>query len=81
MEEPTVEVHLYAAARAAVGSPTVSVPAGRLSTILDAVEATHPAFATVRSRCSFLVDETAVHEDVEVFGGSRVDVLPPFAGG
>jgi sulfur-carrier protein len=81
MSDPTVEVHLFAAARAAVGTSQLSVAPARLSGILDALEAEHPGFAGVRPRCSYLVDGTAVHDDVTVAAGSRVDVLPPFAGG
>jgi molybdopterin converting factor small subunit len=81
MGDPMVEVHLFAAARAAVGSSQLSVPAGRLSAVLDGIEAEHPAFAAVRPRCSCLVDGLTVHDDVEVSSGSRIDVLPPFAGG
>lgn len=77
-----VEVHLFAAARAAVGSAMVPAEPGRLGGILDALEREHPGFAAVRPRCSYLVDEVAVHDqDVPVAAGSRVDVLPPFAGG
>ena len=77
-----VEVHLFAAARAAVGAAVVEAPAGPLSSILDRLEAEHPGFSGVRARCSFLVDEVAVHgENADVPSGSRVDVLPPFAGG
>ena len=77
-----VEVRLYAAARAAVGASTLQVPAGSLSSMLEAIEAEHPPFAPVRSRCSFLVDGEAVHDPgVVVAPGSVVDVLPPFAGG
>jgi molybdopterin synthase sulfur carrier subunit len=77
-----VEVHLFAAARAAVGSSTVTMPSGTVSGILSALEHRYPAFARVRPQCSVLVDEVAVHgDDVEVAPGSRMDVLPPFAGG
>jgi sulfur-carrier protein len=77
-----VEVHLFAAARAAVGAPVVPASEGRLSVILDGIAAEHPDFAPVRARCSYLVDGVAVHgEDAEVGSDSRVDVLPPFAGG
>jgi molybdopterin synthase sulfur carrier subunit len=82
MPEGAVEVHLFAAARAAVGHSVVTVSAGRLSALLDGLVDAYPGFASVRPRCSYLVDEVAVHdEDVEVQAGSRVDVLPPFAGG
>ena len=81
MADPTVDVHFFAAARAAVGTSQLSVPPGPLSALLDGIEAAHPAFTGVRPRCSYLVDETSVHGDVDVPAGSRVDVLPPFAGG
>ncbi len=78
----TVEVHLFAAARAAVGSSVVMAQPGSLARILDGLETDHPAFAAVRPRCSYLVDEVSVHaEGIDVPAGSRVDVLPPFAGG
>jgi molybdopterin converting factor small subunit len=81
MDAPEVEVHLFAAARAAVGAAAVAVEPGLLSAILDGLEAEYPAFAPVRARCSYLIDGTSVHGDVEVAPGSRIDVLPPFAGG
>lgn len=79
-----VQVHLYAAARAAVGVPSLTESAGSLADILSRIAASHPAFQQVWPRCSFLIDEVAVHGDlhqVVVAGGSRIDVLPPFAGG
>jgi len=79
---PGVDVHLFAAARAAVGSSVVTVEPGTLARILDGLERASPGFAPVRPRCSYLVDEVAVHDEgVYVATGSRVDVLPPFAGG
>ena len=76
------EIHLFAAARAAVGASMVSAEPGPLAAVLDRIETAHPAFAAVRPRCSYLVDGLAVHgEDADVAAGSRVDVLPPFAGG
>ena len=76
------EIHLFAAARAAVGAAMVTADPGPLSAVLDGIEAGHPAFGSVRPRCSYLVDGLAVHgEDADVAAGSRVDVLPPFAGG
>ena len=77
-----VEVHLFAAARAAVGESMVSVQPGTLGSVLDELSIRYPAFAAVRPRCSFLLDEVAC-TDAQAFvaAGSRVDVLPPFAGG
>ena len=84
MTAQTVEVHLFAAARAAVGQPIVALAPGTLAALLDALQEAHPAFARVRPQCSYLVDEVSPHGDpssVDVAAGSRVDVLPPFAGG
>ncbi len=80
----TVDVHLFAAARAAVGAGEVQAIPGTLESILLELAEQHPAFAPVRARCSFLVDGLVVHGDlgyVNVAAGQRVDVLPPFAGG
>ena len=79
----TVEIHLFAAARAAVGSPIVTVEPGSLQGILDGLSAKHPDFARVRPQCSLLLDGIAVPRDAnpQVAPGSQLDVLPPFAGG
>ena len=77
-----VEVHLFAAARAAAGTDLVKVRPGTLSEVLDAAVAQVPGLAEVLPRCSYLVDEVAAKPDgVTVPAGARVDVLPPFAGG
>ncbi len=77
-----VEVHLFAAARAAVGEPVVRAAPGTLGSILDELVQRHPEFGAVRPRCSYLLDEVAAHDEaIDVPAGSRVDVLPPFAGG
>ena len=39
------------------------------------------SFAEVLERCTFLVDGASASEDAVLSGASRVDVLPPFAGG
>ncbi|MHB1066965.1 MAG: MoaD/ThiS family protein [Candidatus Nanopelagicales bacterium] len=78
----TVEVHLFAAARAAVGRSVVEAKPAALAEILGRIEAAHPAFSAVRPRCSYLVEGLAVHDEgLLVAAGSRVDVLPPFSGG
>jgi molybdopterin synthase sulfur carrier subunit len=77
----SVEVHLFAAAKAAIGVPMVTADAGLLGAILDDVGRRYPAFVEVRPRCSYLVDGLASRPDVVVPPGGRVDVLPPFAGG
>lgn len=81
---PGVTVNLYAAARAAVGAPTVIVQPGSLLQVLGEIASAHPDFGVVWPRCSFLMDGFAVHGEpgaIEVPDGSSLDVLPPFAGG
>lgn len=77
-----VEVHLFAAARAAVGESVISVSPGTLGGILTEIEGRYPGFVRVRPQCSFLVDEVSCSDPSAAVGpGGRVDVLPPFAGG
>ena len=77
----SVEVHLFAAAKAAVGLSTVAAEPGPLAVVLDGLSDQYPAFAQVRPRCSFLVDGLTASPETVVPPGGRVDVLPPFAGG
>jgi len=77
-----VEVHLFAAARAAAGVSLVIVQPGTLREVLGQATKQCPGLAEVLPRCSYLVDEiSAKADDLPVAPGSRVDVLPPFAGG
>ena len=77
-----VEVHLFAAARSAAGEKVLEVPSGTLAEVLAAAVAQRPGLAEVLPRCSTLVDGVAITDDgASVGAGSRVDVLPPFAGG
>ena len=77
-----VQVHLFAAARAAAGTGVVQVQPGTLREVLDQATAQYPGLAEVLPRCSYLLDEVAAWDEaIEVPAGSRVDVLPPFAGG
>jgi molybdopterin converting factor small subunit len=78
----TVEIHLFAAARAAVGESVVTVQPGTLGSVLDELGTRFPAFVAVRPRCSFLLNEVSCTDSVTAINaGSRLDVLPPFAGG
>jgi molybdopterin converting factor small subunit len=79
-----VEIHLYAAARAAAGTSRLDVAAGTLGEVLGRAVDASPDLAPVLARCSFLVDEVAVRPgdlDRQLAPGARLDVLPPFAGG
>lgn len=83
--ESTATVRFWAAARAAAGVESDTVPAGALPDILDSVTTKYPAVVALLPRCSLLVDGVAVGRgDVEsavVPPGGLVEVLPPFAGG
>lgn len=78
-----VEVHLFAAARAAAeGISVLTVEPGTLGDVLAEAVRRAPGLASVLPRCSVLVDSVAGHDQgIHVASGSRVDVLPPFAGG
>lgn len=87
-----VTVRYFAAARAAAGVPDERLPipvtAGTemsctVASVLAAATERHGAsLARVLERCSFLLDEVAVHGGATaVRDGQALDVLPPFAGG
>lgn len=79
-----VTVRLFAAARAAAGHDRVDAAPGMLADVLAELTGRFPDLASVLPRCSFLIDEVAVHGDratIPVPDGSSLDVLPPFAGG
>ena len=95
---PTVQVTVryFAAVRAAAGVTEETLPVapvasagekGDLFTTVGAVVAAitdrhGPALARVLPRCSYLLDEIAVHGlTTPVQDGQVLDVLPPFAGG
>lgn len=82
----TVVVRYFAAAKAAAGldEEKLELPAGAsVGAALDEVRARHGAELTrVLARCSFLLDEVAVHgEETTLTDAATLDVLPPFAGG
>ncbi|GGL88850.1 MoaD/ThiS family protein [Nakamurella endophytica] len=81
-----VLVRYFAAARAAAGTSeellAVAAPADLAAVLAAAVDRHGAGLARVLERCSFLLDEVAVHgRDTAVPDGAAVDVLPPFAGG
>ena len=76
-----VQVHLYAAARAAA-APVIEVEPGSIEAILAQCIDQFPALATIAPQCSFLIDGTATIDlAANVVAGSQLDVLPRFAGG
>lgn len=90
-----VTVRYFAAARAAAGvsEETLPVPAAfeadgkpdpltSVGAVAAAVRERHPDLVRVLPRCSYLLDEVAVHGPATlVRHGQVLDVLPPFAGG
>lgn len=78
-----VTVNYFAAARAATGASTETVPAGTLAELIADAGVRHgQALAKVLGVCSFLVDGVRLSDhDAALPPGSSVDVLPPFAGG
>ena len=80
----TIEVHLFAAARAAAGCSEWATEPGTLGEVLERMVAEFPTLGEVLPRCSYLVDEVSVKSGdlkAPLVAGSRLDVLPPFAGG
>ncbi len=81
-----VTVRYFAAARAAAGTSEERIALGPCATVADALSAAAhrhgEPLVRVLARCSYLLDEVAVHGDATaVADGSVLDVLPPFAGG
>lgn len=90
-----INVHFFAAARAAAGQSQQGIELSELSagapTITDLtqwLEKNHsgrtPSGMTlghVLQQCSFLVNGTRAEHEVKLTDGDRVDILPPFAGG
>ena len=84
----SVEIHYFAAARAAAGVERESVTAATLGELLDDRAAHHRgttdagmSLGEIFDRCTFLVDGRNSGRDTPPAGAARVDVLPPFAGG
>lgn len=87
-----MQVRFFAAARAATGTPEVTVPIGAprsLAAILAHLRESYPAappgeasLAEVLPRCSFLRNGVVVHDHADEIGpGDTLDILPPFSGG
>lgn len=88
----TIEVHYFAAARAAAGvaHELIDAPA-TLAELMEQLASAHTGttdagmnLGEIFPRCSFLIDGTTSTGDpaeVRLDGVRRVDVLPPFAGG
>lgn len=77
----SVQVRLFAVARAKAGVEMISCRPGSLASIIENLCA-HGELASVLPQCSYLVDGVAPSDlNQEVSTGSTIDVLPRFAGG
>lgn len=82
----TTTLRYWASARDVAGVASEETTAATLGeALLLARSVRDERFAEVLSVCSFVVDGSPVgtrdHGSVDLVGGGRVDVLPPFAGG
>lgn len=77
----SVQVRLFAVARAKAGTEMISCQPGSLASIIEKISS-HGDLARVLPQCSYLVDGVAPADvNQEVHAGSTIDVLPRFAGG
>jgi molybdopterin converting factor small subunit len=79
-----VTVRLFAAARAAAGTPEVTLAAGPVANLVAELEAGLPAgFGQVLAISSLVCDGTRLDPSAAtpIPAGAVIDVLPPFAGG
>lgn len=77
-------VRLFAGAADAIGITEAVIPADTSTQLRETLAASGTAkanAATVLAQCSLLVDGVAATGEVALTDDSRVDVLPPFAGG
>ncbi|HET9654023.1 MAG TPA: MoaD/ThiS family protein [Kineosporiaceae bacterium] len=81
----SVTVRYFAGARAAAGTEeeAVSLPApATVAGLVEVLVGRHGSgLARVLAACTFLVDEVAGGPERPLRDGTRIDVLPPFAGG
>lgn len=76
-----VQVHLFAGARA-TSTDVIEVSPGTLTSVLEQCIAKYPSLSQAIPQCAYLVNGlTCGDMEQEISAGSRVDVLPRFAGG
>lgn len=79
-----MQITYYAGAADAAGtdSEQLDTPDTTAEQLVSLLAARHDGLATVLTSCSLLVDGSpATDPQTRISAGSRVDVLPPFAGG
>ena len=76
------KVNLYAAARAAANTATLTIPATTLGELIDSLKVENEAMAKLLPTCSYLLNGEACDViEKELTDSDVVDVLPQFAGG
>lgn len=84
-DSATTTVHFYGGASEAAGVDSLDLPADTtpptLGALIDHLSGHTPALAPILDVCSFLVAGHSADRDSIILPGSRIDVLPPFAGG
>ena len=79
-----MQIAYYAGAADAAGLETEQLDVDQLtvSGLINLLATLHDRLGPVLTRCSLLVDGHRVDDPDELIAaGSRIDVLPPFAGG
>jgi len=77
-----VQVNLYAAARAAIGSNSINVEITNLHELIEVLCGLEPKMESILKSSKFLVDGTPLHDLTASINNAReIDVLPQFAGG
>jgi molybdopterin converting factor small subunit len=77
----SVQVRLFAVARAKAGTEIISCQPGSLASIIENISS-YGELSAVLPQCSYLVDGLAPSDmNQEINAGSTIDVLPRFAGG
>jgi molybdopterin converting factor small subunit len=79
-----MEIAYYAGAADAAGTDReqLDTPDTTAEQLVNLLSARHQGLAGVLKSCSLLVDGSPASEPkMRISAGSRVDVLPPFAGG
>ena len=81
MDMTSVQVRLFAVARAKAGTENISCPTGSLASIIENLQ-TYGELSAVLPQCSYLVDGVACTDlNTQINADSTIDVLPRFAGG
>lgn len=71
----------FAAAAELAGRDEETRPEPTVGELRRGLALDHPALGGILDRCALLVDGSRTDDDAPLRAGTRVDVLPPYAGG